>query len=142
MFVESIKDLLVHGRDVCRGFLMPRKSRDAVTDAHAASIARAAWEVPENRYSVQFRARIPKEMATEMTTQSPTTRGDRWADGVKAERSLPVLLKAVEQLCPIDSPSWIVSSDGVTVVWGRWSATADTQFGALLLLLEQVFPNG
>jgi hypothetical protein len=117
---------------------MPRRSRDSAIDSQAASIARAAWEVPESRYSVQFRARIPKDLAEEMAIQSPTARGDRWADGVKAERSLPLLLKAVEQLCPLESPSWIVDSHGVTVVWGEWSATADTQVAAVLLLLEAV----
>jgi hypothetical protein len=117
---------------------MPRKPRSTEIDSHAASIARAARDVPENRYSVQFRARIPKDLAEEMALQSPTARGDRWADGVKAERSLPLLLKAVEQLCPLESPSWIVDSQGVTVVWGEWSATADTQVAAVLLLLEVV----
>lgn len=117
---------------------MPRKPRDPAIDSQAAAIAREAWEVPEGRYSVQFRARIPKELAEDMAMQSPTARGDRWADGVMAERSLPLLLKAVGQLCPLESPSWIIDKDGVTVVWGDWSATADTQVGALLLLLEVV----
>jgi hypothetical protein len=118
---------------------MPRKPRDTAIASHATEIARAAWEVPEGRYSVQFRARIPKDLAEEMAFQSPTARGDRWADGVRAERPLPLLLKAVEQLCPLESPSWIVDSQGVTVVWGEWSATADTQVQAMLLLLEVVF---
>ena len=117
---------------------MPRKPRHADIDSQATAIARAAWEVPEGRYSVQFRARIPKDLAEEMALQSPIARGDRWADGVKAERSLPLLLKSVGQLCPLESPSWIVDKDGVTVVWGEWSATADTQVSALLLLLEVV----
>jgi hypothetical protein len=117
---------------------MPRKPRDPAIDSQAAAIAREAWEVSEGRYSVQFRARIPKGLAEDMAMQSPTARGDRWADGVMAERSLPLLLKAVGQLCPLESPSWIVGKDGVTVIWGEWSATADTQVGALLLLLEVV----
>ena len=120
---------------------MPRKSRDPAIDSQATAIARAAWEVPENRYSVQFRARIPSDMVEDMAAQTPTARGDRWADGVLAERSLPLLLKAIDQLCPLERPSWIVDQGGVTVVWGTWSATADTQVAAVLLLLREVLGN-
>lgn len=118
---------------------MPRKPRSAEIDSQATAISRAAWEIPEGRYSVQFRARIPKELAEGMALQSPADRGDRWADGVKVGESMPLILKAIEQLCPLESPSWIMDSNGVTVIWGEWSATADTQTQAVLLLLEAIF---
>ena len=118
-----------------------RKPRDPGIDAQAAAIARAAWEVPNDRYGVQFRARIPKALAEEMAGQKTTERGDVWADGVRVRRSLPKLMKLVSQSAGLGYPSYIVSvgDDGVTVVLGQWSATASTTVEAVLMLLDEIF---
>lgn len=120
---------------------MPRKPRDPATNAQAAAIARAAWKIPDNRYGVQFRARIPKALAEEMAGQKSTERGDVWADGVRVRRSLPKLMKIVNQSAGLEYPSYIVSDDGVTVFWGQWSATASTTVEAVLMLLDEIFPD-
>ena len=120
---------------------MPRKPRDPRADAQAAAIARAAWEVPSDRYSVQFRARVPKELAEAIASQKSSERGDTWADGYRVRQALPTLIKAINALCAIESPSYIVDESGVTVVWGQWSATASTTVEAMLILLNEVFPD-
>ena len=120
---------------------MPRKPRDKDVDNDAAAIARAAWEVKPGEVSVQFRARIAKEFAEEMVGQKSWERGDVWSDGVRVRRSLPKLIKAIDQLTPLQAPSYIINPDSVTVVWGQWSATGSTTVEAVLLLLEEVFPD-
>lgn len=120
---------------------MPRKPRSSKANAQAAAIARAAWEIPDDRYGVQFRARIPKKLAEEMASQRTAERGDVWADGVRVRRSLPKLMKLVNESAGLEYPSYIVDDSGVTVVWGPWSATASTTVEAVLMLLDEIFPD-
>ena len=124
-----------------RGLSVPRKPRDPAIDAQAAAAARAAWEVPTDRYSVQFRARVPKQLAEEMAGQRSTERGDTWADGWRVRQSLPTLLAAIDQLCPLEKASYTVDASGVTVQWGDWTATASTTTEAALMLLAKILPD-
>ena len=117
---------------------MTRKPRNSKTNAQATAIARAAWEVPEGKCSIQFRARIDKALVGEMVDQKSGERGDTWADGLMIRRSLPRLIEVVNQLYQIDSPSFIVDVHGVTVVWGEWNATASTTVGAVLIVIDKI----
>ena len=86
--------------------------------------------------------KIPKELAGEWSDQSSAEKGAVWVDGLAARRSTLLWLKAIEHLCPIGSPSWIVGAGEVTVIWSDWSATAPTQVQAIVMMLEQIFPDG
>ncbi len=110
----------------------------------ALAKARAAREeaTPEGYLSGQARMKFPAEEAGEWTAQTSKEKGAVWLDGMATRRSTLRLLKAIDLLCPLQSPSWIVDGDGVTVVWGEWSATAPTQVQAILLMLEKVLPDG
>jgi hypothetical protein len=50
-------------------------------------------------------------------------------------------MKLVNEAAGLEYPSYIVSDDGVTVVWGQWSATASTTVEAVLMLLDEIFPD-
>ncbi|GEM_PF-6223455 len=117
---------------------MPRKPRDPKVSARATKIAREAWKVPENKCSVQLRARINKTLVSKMVDQKSDERGDTWADGLMVRRSLPRLIEVMNQLCQIDSPSFIVDVHGVTVMWGEWNATASTTVGAVLMVIDKI----
>lgn len=106
--------------------------------------ARAARELttPDGYLSGQARMKFPADEAEEWTAQNSKEKGAVWMDGLEARRHTLRLLRALDLLCPLSSPSWIVDGDGVTVVWGDWSATAPTQVQAILLILEKVLPDG
>ena len=106
--------------------------------------ARAARRLatPEGYLAGQARMQFPAEEAGNWTAQNSKEKGAIWMDGLVARRNTMCLLKALDLLCPGQSPSWVVGGDGVTVVWGDWSATAPTQVQAIFLILEKVLPDG
>lgn len=119
-------------------------NKSARSQSNALPKARAARKLttPDGYLSGQARMKFPKGEAEEWTAQNSKEKGAVWMDGLIARRNTLRLLKAMDLLCPLQPPSWIVDGDGVTVVWGNWSATAPTQVQAIFLMLEKVLPDG
>lgn len=96
-------------------------SRDPEISKAATQKAREAWMVNPEQTSVRGRLRIPSDLAEIWEQQDTDDRGMAWAIG-----------------CILTNPltSYIVSSDGVTVIVGQHSATGETQYDAVVNLVQ------